>query len=935
MSTNNISEKDFIFIKGARVNNLKNIDVKIPRNKLVVITGLSGSGKSSLAFNTLYAEGQRRYVESLSSYARQFMGRMSKPEVDYIHGIPPAIAIEQKSNTKNPRSTVGTSTEIYEHLKLLFARVGKTYSPISNNIVKRHSVSNVVDYILSFSEDTKVLIYAPIVVKSERTTKEQFEILLQQGYSRVLYENVILRIEEIIPKSENYKIENLLLLIDRFKVINTKENISRISDSVQSAFFEGNGNCSVQIQTDEIEHIEYFNNRFELDNIVFEEPSVNLFSFNNPFGACPKCEGYGNIIGIDDDLVIPNRSLSVYDDAIACWKYDSTIEWKDNLIKNSIKFDFPIHRAIEDLTEKEYELLWKGNKYFLGINAFFKHLEDHNYKIQNRVFISRFRGKTVCPSCRGTRLRKDAQYVKIAGKSITDIVLMPINKSLSFFKTLTFENENDKIMAERLITEIRNRLQFIDDVGLGYLTLNRLSNTLSGGESQRINIATSLGSSLVGSLYILDEPSIGLHSRDTQRLIGVLKRLRDIGNTVVVVEHDEEIIREADYIIDIGPFAGRLGGEVVFCGTFDDLNTSDTLTAKYMTGRAEISVPIERRKWKDYIEIKGAREHNLKNLNVKIPLNIFTVVTGVSGSGKTTLIKKILYLALKRIYGGISEKSGKHDKIDGDIKMIQNIELVDQNPIGKSSRSNPATFTKAFDEIRQLFSDQPLSKKRAYKPGFFSFNVPGGRCDECEGEGVVHIEMQFMADVELLCENCKGKRYKDEALDVKYFDMTISDILEMTINQAIEFFSNKDGNAIKKILEKLKPLQNVGLGYLKLGQSSNTLSGGEAQRIKLASFLIKGTTNNPTLFIFDEPTTGLHVHDIEKLYTSLDMLIKKGHSVLVIEHNPEIIKCADWVIDLGPGGGDNGGKIVFEGTPEEISECNESVTGKFIKTKIH
>ncbi len=933
MSDKNIN-KNWIRITGAKVNNLKNIDVSIPRNHFVVITGLSGSGKSSLAFDTLFAEGQRRYVESLSSYARQFMGRMAKPEVFSIEGIPPAIAIEQKSISKNPRSTVGTSTEIYEYLKLLFSRAGKTYSPISGDLVKRHSISEVTDFIWNMSEDSTVHIFAPFVIKGERTIAEQFSILMQQGYSRIMYNDVIVPISEAILHSDNYTLDSLYVLVDRLKIKHENEIRTRLSDSIQSAFFEGDGVCFLKTQTENSEHNHQFSNRFELDGMQFEEPSANLFSFNNPFGACPRCEGYGQTIGIDDELVFPNKSLSVYEDAIACWKFDSTREWKEMLITNAAKFDFPIHRAIEHLTPKEYDLLWKGNKYFKGINAFFEYLEKHNYKIQNRVFISRFRGKTVCPDCQGTRLRKDSQYVKISDKSITDIVLMPVEDCLQFFTQLTFETVAEQTIAKRIVQEIRNRLQFLMDVGLGYITLNRLTNSLSGGESQRINLATSLGSSLVGSLYILDEPSIGLHSRDTERLIGVLKRLRDIGNTVIVVEHDEDIIKAADYIIDIGPDSGRFGGEVVFAGVRSDIDKNDGYTAKYLTKRLSIPVPNHRRNWCNSIVIEGARANNLKNIDVKIPLDVFCVVTGVSGSGKTTLIKKILYPALKRSIGeGSNDKPERFNKLSGDLVHLSSVEMIDQNPIGRSSRSNAATYSKAFDDIRQLFADQPLAKNRGYKPGFFSYNVPGGRCDECEGEGKVYIEMQFMADVEMICEECNGKRYKEETLDVKINERNISQVLEMSIVEAIEFFTNeaKQNNQTKKIIEKLTPLEEVGLGYIKLGQSSSTLSGGEAQRLKLASFLVKGSNTSPTLFIFDEPTTGLHTHDIHKLYKAFDMLIEKGHSVLVIEHNPEIIKCADWIIDLGPEGGDKGGELVFEGTPEQIVQSETSTTGKYLR----
>lgn len=936
MSDKNFN-KNAIIIQGARVNNLKNIDVAIPRNKFVVITGLSGSGKSSLAFDTLFAEGQRRYVESLSSYARQFMGRMAKPEVYSIEGIPPAIAIEQKSISKNPRSTVGTSTEIYEYIKLLFSRLGKTYSPISGEIVKRHTISEVTDFVWNLKEESAAYIFAPFVIKSERTISEQLTILMQQGYSRIMFNEVIVSISEALKNPDNYTIDSLYVLVDRLKVSHTNEVRSRLSDSIQSAFFEGDGVCFIRTQTENGEHSFHFSNRFEMDGIQFEDPTANLFSFNNPFGACPRCEGYGQIIGIDEELVMPNKSLSVYEDGIACWKYDSTQEWKQLLISNAHKFDFPIHRAIEDLTEKEVKVLWDGNKYFRGINAFFKHLEEHNYKIQNRVFISRFRGKTVCPDCYGTRLRKDAQYVKINHKSVTDIVLMPIDECLHFFKELTFETAAEQTIATRIVYEIINRLQFMMDVGLGYLTLNRLTNSLSGGESQRINLATSLGSSLVGSLYILDEPSIGLHSRDTERLISVLKRLRDIGNTVVVVEHDEDIIRAADHIIDIGPDSGRFGGEVVFSGTQNELENNNGYTAKYLTGRMSIPVPKIRRKWCNSVLIEGAKAFNLKNITVTIPLEVFCVVTGVSGSGKTTLIKKILFPALKRMIGdGSTDKPERHNQITGDIMRISNVEMIDQNPIGRSSRSNAATYSKAFDDVRQLFSDQPLAKSRGYKAGFFSYNVPGGRCDECEGEGKVYIEMQFMADVEIVCEECNGKRYKEEALDVKVQGKNINDILEMSVTEAIDFFKNEvtPNTQTKKIVEKLSPLEEVGLGYLKLGQSSSTLSGGEAQRLKLASFLVKGSNTSPTLFIFDEPTTGLHIHDILKLYTAFDLLIEKGHSVLVIEHNPEIIKCADWIIDLGPDGGQKGGTIVFEGTPEDIAISTASITGRYIGEKL-
>lgn len=933
MSDKNFEKKNCIQIKGARVNNLKNIDLEIPRNKFVVITGLSGSGKSSLAFDTLYAEGQRRYVESLSSYARQFLDRISKPEVDLIAGIPPAIAIAQKTNTRNPRSTVGTSSEIYEYLKLLFARVGKTYSPISGRIVKRQIVEDVLNHIESQNNESQIYILTNIIPKQSRTLKEELQILIQTGYSRLYFKNEIVRIEDYIENLKATKTQ-AKLLIDRIKRSNFQEEMSRVADSVETAFYEGMGSCFVLSKDEMTENITEFNNQFELDGIVFEEPNVNLFSFNNPYGACKTCEGFGSTIGIDDDLVFPDRTKSIFEDAIACWKFDSTKEWKEKLIKNAYQFDFPLHRAIEDLSEQEYALLWNGNEYFYGINSFFENLEINNYKIQNRVFISRFRGKTVCPDCRGSRLRSDAQYVKIANKSIGDIVLMSVKDCLHFFTHLTFEDSYDIEVSERLLTEIKKRLQLINDIGLSYLSINRLSNTLSGGETQRLNIAAAIGSSLVGSMYILDEPSIGLHPRDTQKLIYILKRLRDVGNTVIVVEHDEDIIKAADFIIDIGPDAGRLGGEVVFTGPYEELKKSNTHTALYYTGRKQIPVPSSRRKWKDYIEIIGARENNLKNVNVKVPLNVITVVTGVSGSGKTTLIKKTLFIGLKRLKGGFLEKAGKHTDLKGDINLIKNIEMVDQNPIGRSSRSNPATFIKAFDDIRTLFSEIPSAKTRGYKPGYFSFNVAGGRCDECEGEGIVRIEMQFMSDVELICDSCKGKRYKDDVLDIKYNGISIYDVLEMTINQAIEFFSEDKNNNAKKIVEKLLPLQSVGLGYLKLGQSSSTLSGGEAQRLKLASFLVKGGHAETTLFILDEPTTGLHVHDISRLNYAFELLIEKGHTIVIVEHNQEVIKCADWIIDLGPEGGDEGGKVIFEGTPEDLVKKSNSHTAKYLKEKV-
>ncbi|NVN95902.1 MAG: excinuclease ABC subunit UvrA [Bacteroidetes bacterium] len=928
--------KDFILIKGARVHNLKNIDVVLPRNKVIVITGLSGSGKSSLAFDTLYAEGQRRYVESLSAYARQFLGRMSKPEVDYINGISPAIAIEQKVNNRNPRSTVGTSTEIYEYLKLLFARIGKTISPLSAKEVKRDSITDVVDYLLLQPEHTKVIISAPLLVKLGRSLEEQLQIIIQQGFSRLIIKDEIIKIEDYLQKLPK-KTKDIFLLIDRLVIKSDDEDLSsRIADSVQTAFFEGEGECKIECFYEDNSKKSSFSNRFELDGITFEEPSVNLFSFNNPYGACKTCEGFGSVIGIDEDLVVPNKALSIYEDAVACWKGEKMSEWKDILIKTAYKFDFPIHKAYYDLSEQQKELLWNGNEFFGGINDFFKYVEEQTYKIQYRVMLSRYRGKTVCPDCKGTRLRKDAAYVKVTDKSITDIVLMPVSDALVFFKNIKLTDYQYKV-AKRLLTEITNRLQVIEDVGLGYLTLNRLSATLSGGESQRINLATSLGSSLVGSMYILDEPSIGLHPRDTLRLIKVLSQLRALGNTVIIVEHDEEIMKSADYLIDIGPLAGIHGGEVVFEGNFEALlKDKKSLTAQYLNGVKKIEIPDKRRKWKDFIFIKGARENNLKTINVKFPLNVMTVVSGVSGSGKSSLIKSVLYPALKKLYGGYGEKTGKFDKIEGDYNKIVDVEFVDQNPIGKSSRSNPATYVKAYDEIRTLYAEQQLAKNRGYKPGYFSFNIEGGRCEECEGDGFVKIEMQFMADVSLICESCGGKRFKEEVLDVKFKDKSITDILNMTVSQSLEFFgeNQKTSSLENKIVQKLQPLADVGLGYIKLGQSSSSLSGGEAQRIKLASFLSKGFSDKPTLFIFDEPTTGLHFHDINKLKSAFDALIANGHTVIVIEHNMDIIKCADWVIDLGPDGGNKGGEIVFEGLPEDIVNCKRSHTAKFLMDKL-
>ncbi len=934
MNIDQLSSKEYIIISNARVHNLKNLSVAIPRNKLVVITGLSGSGKSSLAFDTLYAEGQRRYVESLSSYARQFLGRMSKPEVDYIKGISPAIAIEQKVNTKNPRSSVGTSTEVYEYLKLLFARIGKTYSPISNQQVKRDKVSDVTDFILNLQENSRIMILSPIILNNGRKLNDHLKILMQQGFSRIVIDNDTHKIGNYLE--EKHKISKkakVFILIDRVQVLNDDDDLkSRIADSVQTAFYEGNGSCVVDYFIDDKKSRKEFSSKFELDGMSFEEPTVNFFTFNNPFGACKSCEGFGSVIGIDKDLVIPNKTLSIFEDAVACWKGEKMGEWKDKLVMNAYKFDFPVHRPYYELSDEQKEVLWTGNQFFEGINDFFKQVEEQTYKVQYRVMLSRYRGKTVCPDCNGTRLRKDADYVKVAGKSILDLVLTPIDQLLDFFKNLKL-NKHDQEIAKRLLIEIINRLQFLSDVGLGYLTLNRKSNSLSGGESQRINLATSLGSSLVGSMYILDEPSIGLHPRDTKRLISVLTKLRDLGNTVIVVEHDEDIIKAADQIIDIGPEAGIHGGKLVFQGSFADLKDKKTLTAQYMSGNMNIPIPEVRKTWNEFILIDEASENNLKNISVKIPLNIMTVITGVSGSGKTSLVKSILFPALKKRYGGYNGKTGKYNFIDGNINKLSDIEFIDQNPIGRSSRSNPATYVKAYDEIRNLFADQKLAKTRGYKPGFFSFNIAGGRCEVCEGDGTVNIEMQFMADIQLVCEECHGSRFKEEVLDVKYKGKSISDILNMTINESIAFFDGGDKitSIEKRIIAKLKPLQDVGLGYLGLGQPSSTMSGGEAQRIKLAYFLSKGVSESPTMFIFDEPTTGLHFHDITNLLSAFRALINKGHSLVIIEHNSEIIKSADWVIDLGPEGGEQGGNIVFEGIPEDLIKCKNSHTGSFLK----
>ena len=930
----NSKNAKYIEIQNSRVHNLKNISLKILRNKFIVITGVSGSGKSSLAFDTLFAEGQRRYVESLSSYARQFLGRINKPEVDFINGIPPAIAIEQKVNTRNPRSTVGTSTETYDYLKLLYARIGKTYSPVSGEEVSRNSVSDVVDYLNTFDEGTRFFIGAPLTAKNGRSILEEAELLMQQGFSRIETNEEIKRIDELVKtKSEDFCKGSCNLVIDRLAVKSDEDTQNRIADSVQTSFFEGNGTCVVKVFLDEGTREKQFSNRFEADGIEFEEPTVHTFSFNNPVGACPTCEGYGKVIGIDEDLVIPNKSFSIYQDAIACWKGEKMSEWKNELIYSAEKFNFPIHKPYYELTEEQKFLLWTGNKYFKGLNRFFEFLEESSYKIQYRVMLSRYRGKTICPECKGSRLKKEAGYVKIAGKSLQELVLMPVADLKTFFSELKLGKHEQEI-SKRILIEITNRLAFLNDVGLGYLTLNRLSSTLSGGESQRINLATSLGSSLVGSLYILDEPSIGLHSRDTDKLINVLRQLQKIGNTVLVVEHDEEIIRAADEVIDIGPLAGQHGGEVVFQGNHQQLaEKPESLTTKYLTGIEKIEVPSQRRKWSNYIEIVGARENNLKNLTVKFPLNTMTVITGVSGSGKSSLVSKILTPALTKILGGYGERTGKHDAVRGDYKMLDALEFIDQNPIGKSSRSNPVTYLKAYDEIRKLFSEQQAAKIQGLKPSHFSFNVDGGRCDECQGEGTIKVEMQFLADVFLVCESCGGKRFKEDILEVRYNDMNIDDVLNLTVNQAIELFKTGKSSTEKKITKRLQPLQDVGLGYIKLGQSSSTLSGGESQRVKLASFLAK-EKDAPTLFVFDEPTTGLHFHDIRKLLDSFNALISRGHSILIIEHNMEIIKCADWIVDLGPEGGEKGGNLVFAGLPEELVEVSESYTGQALKEKL-
>ncbi|NNM22771.1 MAG: excinuclease ABC subunit UvrA [Flavobacteriaceae bacterium] len=919
-----VNTKENILIQGAKLHNLKNITVAIPRNKLVVITGLSGSGKSTLAFDTLYAEGQRRYVESLSSYARQFLGRLNKPKVDAIKGIAPAIAIEQKVNATNPRSTVGTSTEIYDYLKLLYTRIGRTYSPISGNEVKKDRVTDVIQFIKSLPEGKKLLLVAPIHLEEGRSMENKIKALAQQGYARVKLNGKVLRIDELkgaIPKS-------LQLVVDRVIVKAEEDFYNRLADAAEMAFFEGKGSLFIEDLDDG--SIREFNNRFEEDGMVFPEPNVHLFSFNNPYGACPKCEGYGDVIGIDEDLVIPNTGLSVYENAIFPWRGESMSWYRDTLVNNAYKFDFPIHKPWFELSDEQKQLVWEGNEFFEGLNEFFAYLESKSYKIQNRVMLSRYRGKTRCNTCHGRRLRPEADYVKVGGKAIQELVELPLHKLASFFNQLEL-NDYDQTVAKRLLLEINNRLRFLMDVGLGYLTLNRKSNTLSGGESQRINLATSLGSSLVGSMYILDEPSIGLHPKDTERLISVLRSLRDLGNTVIVVEHDEEIMKAADEIIDIGPEAGTFGGEIVASGSYQDILLSNSLTAKYLNGELVIEVPTQRRTSRKQIELIGARQNNLKNIDVSFPLGCFTAVTGVSGSGKSTLVKKILYPALLRQIGGYGEKPGQFTELKGDLEDIKSVEFIDQNPIGRSSRSNPVTYIKAYDDIRNLFSSQKMSDIRGYKAKHFSFNVDGGRCETCKGEGEVTIEMQFMADVHLECDTCNGKRFKKEILEVKFHEKNIHDILTMTVDDAMAFFQLHQE---KKIISKLKPLQDVGLGYVQLGQSSSTLSGGEAQRIKLASFLIKGSSRDKALFIFDEPTTGLHFHDIKKLLASFYALMDKGHTVIVVEHNLDLIKCADHIIDLGPEGGEMGGEVVASGTPEVIIQHPDSFTAQYLKVKI-
>ena len=943
INRNVMSEDKYILVKGARVNNLKNVEVSIPRNKLVVVTGLSGSGKSSLAFDTLYAEGQRRYVESLSSYARQFLGRMKKPECDFIKGLPPAIAIEQKVSSRNPRSTVGTSTEIYEYLRLLYARVGKTYSPVTGQLVKKHDTEDIVACMQTYSPGTRFTVLAPLVVREGRSIQEQLTVAMQQGFARVEMNGEIMRIEEVLENLTNDNATKsdddispspsrhcqLNIVIDRLSVDDSKETLSRLIDSTETAFYEGGGTCMLRFYPAGILHT--FSKQFEADGITFEEPTEQLFSFNSPMGACPTCGGFGRVIGIDEQLVIPNTALSVYDGCVVCWRGEKMSAWRDEFIHIAAKNNFPIFTPYYELTQAQKDFLWHGPRTKPCIDSFFKMLEENQYKIQYRVMLARYRGKTMCPTCRGSRLKKEAEYVKIGGRNICELVDMPVTELHSFFAQLML-NEHDAAIAKRLLIEINSRLQFLLDVGLGYLTLNRLSNTLSGGESQRINLVTSLGSPLVGSLYILDEPSIGLHSRDTDKLIRVLRQLQEAGNTVVVVEHDEDIIRAADYIIDVGPHAGRLGGQIVYQGDMHDLQPgTESHTVRYLLDEETIAVPATRRPWNNYIEVRGARHHNLKGIDVKFPLNVMTVVTGVSGSGKSSLVRDVFYNALKREYDENSERPGEHLELKGDIRMIKAVEFVDQNPIGKSSRSNPVTYLKAYDEIRKLFAEQPLAKQLGYTAGYFSFNSEGGRCEECKGEGTITVEMQFMADLVLECEVCHGKRFKADTLLVTYHEKNIHDVLEMTVNQAVEFFTE---HGAKKVVRRLKPLQDVGLGYVKLGQSSSTLSGGENQRVKLAYYLSLEKAE-PTLFIFDEPTTGLHFHDIKRLMQSFDALISCGHTILIIEHNMEVIKCADHLIDIGPEGGDRGGQLVACGTPEEVAQCDASYTGQYLREKLN
>ena len=920
-----------IYIKGARVHNLKNIEVEIPHEKLVVVTGLSGSGKSTLAFDTIFAEGQRRYVESLSAYARQFLGKISKPDVDIITGIAPAIAIEQKVNTRNPRSTVGTTTEIYDYLKLLYARIGHTFSPVSGQEVRCYSVDDVAAYIQQQGEGGRVVIAAPLTLGRGQGIIEKLTLLLSDGLMRVWTKGETRLIEDILPQvDEKTRAEEILVVIDRARIAADDDTQTRMRDSVARAFSYGEGICTVITDKGATE----FSSRFEADGIQFEHPSEHLFSFNNPLGACPRCEGYGKVIGIDEDLVIPDKSKTIYEDAVACWRGETMRKWKEQLVENAYKFDFPIHTPFHELTQEQKRLLWRGNEYFHGLDDFFAYIDSERRKIQFRVMKARYTGKTTCPECGGSRLRREALYVKVGGKTVADLVVMPVDELIAFFAGLELDGHDTKTAA-RILVEIRNRLQYLADVGLGYLTLDRLSSTLSGGESQRINLSTSLGSNLTGSLYILDEPSIGLHPRDTNRLIKVLQQLRDLGNTVIVVEHEEEVIRAADWIVDIGPKAGYNGGEVVFSGTLPQLlKSKKSLTADYLTGRREIAVPATARGWSNSITVKGARENNLRNVDVRIPLGVMTCITGVSGSGKSSLAKGILYPALRRLLYDTGVKPGDFDGLTGDVQLLKSVEMVDQNPIGKSSRSNPVTYIKAYDEIRRLFADQPYAQHTGLGASAFSFNIAGGRCEECQGEGVIKVSMQFMADVELVCEACGGKRFRDEILEVKYRGKSIYDVLEMTVDDAIAFFGEeKKDSTCKRIVERLKPLQDVGLGYIKLGQSSSTLSGGESQRVKLASFLTKDSAQGGVMFIFDEPTTGLHFHDINKLLAAFNALIERGHTIVIVEHNMDVIKCADWVVDLGPEAGTGGGRVVFEGTPRNLEQCPASYTGKYLRLR--